>query len=33
MATQWKEFTMEDVEKHCTADDMWIVINGRVYVA
>ena len=25
------EFTMQDVAKHNTPDDLWLVINGKVY--
>lgn len=26
-----REFTIEEVEKHNTADDLWVVYNGQVY--
>ncbi|KAI8843019.1 Oxidoreductase, molybdopterin-binding domain-containing protein [Chytridium lagenaria] len=27
----WPEFTMEELSKHTTDDDCWIVVNGNVY--
>ena len=28
-----KQFTRQEIEKHCTENDCWIVINGQVYDA
>lgn len=28
-----KQFTRDEIEKHCKEDDCWIVINGKVYDA
>lgn len=28
-----KEFTREEIEKHATQDDCWIVVDGKVYDA
>lgn len=25
------EFSLEEVSKHCTKDDLYVVLNGRVY--
>lgn len=32
-ASPEKEFTRQEIEKHHTADDCWLVINGNVYDA
>lgn len=29
--TPGKQFTREEIEKHCTEDDCWLVIDGKVY--
>lgn len=29
--TELKVFTFEEVAKHTTADDLWVVYNGKVY--
>ena len=32
-STPDKQFTREEIEKHRSADDCWIVVNGKVYDA
>lgn len=29
--TELKVYTIEEVKKHCSTDDLWLVYNGQVY--
>lgn len=29
--TELKVFTIDEVKKHCSTDDLWLVYNGQVY--